>query len=142
MIRAGCIPFYINEDNLIQMYFMVPSDPKYGGDMPQIAKGIVDPTDKCVKSGAIREAEEELGLKQSNIIDIFQGYTLTQETKKGKSIFHVYAAKIKNIHDFNEPDFETGERVWLCEKLISTKARKDHRIIIYNTIRNIKLRES
>jgi len=68
-IRAGVIPYYI-EDKDIKMMFFIPSDFRYGGDKYQIAKGRVDPWED-VETAAIREAFEELGLNKRNIKKLF-----------------------------------------------------------------------
>ena len=40
--KAGVIPYYFNEQGNLMMMFMTPSNPAYGGNLYQIAKGRVD----------------------------------------------------------------------------------------------------
>ena len=58
--RSGLIPMYRNDNGDIEICLMVPSDPKYGGDMPQIAKGIIE-DDMAPLENALKEGQEELG---------------------------------------------------------------------------------
>lgn len=118
---------------------MIPSDPKYGGPDPQIAKGEVNP-DEDITDAAIREVEEELGLVKSNIISYFLGYNQEQKSKKGTSKFFVYGINIFDPNNFIDPHWETGSTLWLSENEISTKLRKDHKIPVYNIIHHIKTR--
>lgn len=139
IIRAGGIPYYKSQNGLIMMLFMVPSDPNFGGDKPQIAKGLVDPGERP-EDGGIREAVEELGLIKENILNSFLGFKREQETKKGLSKFYVYGMAIKDNQYFTEPHWETKETVWLSEKEISTQLRRDHTIPVYSVIRTINKR--
>jgi 8-oxo-dGTP pyrophosphatase MutT (NUDIX family) len=114
--KAGFIPYITESDGPVFM-FMTPSDPKYGGLNPGIAKGHVDPGEN-IKEAAIREAEEELGLKTSN---------LKQDTAKlawkgeltgltETYIMTIYMGEVKDKKDFNKPHFETKETSWLSEE--------------------------
>lgn len=104
--RAGLIPYYVENDGKIKMLFMKPSDPMYGGPDLQIAKGRIDDTDESTQFAAIREAEEELGLKQSNVKSIQElGVYL------GRTTF--YVAEINDPNDFNPWDSETSHTEWL-----------------------------
>ena len=55
--KAGIIPYYIDEDGIPMMMFMVPSNPNYGGTEYQIAKGHIDKGETHYKA-AIREGKE------------------------------------------------------------------------------------
>lgn len=125
--RAGVIPFYINNEGEIEMFFMVPSDTKYGGDSPQFCKGKVE-KGETDEEAAIREAEEELGLKTSNVdwfsyLGIFLGRT------------HIYICEVQDKEDFNEPHFETASTHWLTLKEFEKFGRELHRPVIREAYR-------
>lgn len=137
VIRAGIVPFFYQYNTLV-MYFMVPSNAKFGGPDPQIAKGVLDDITEEEERAALREGHEELGLKQSNIEEIFHAHTQKKETKKGWNKFSIFAAKIIDPCDFDVPGFETEECIWINEHEVSDFVRKDQKILVYNTIRKIK----
>lgn len=85
-------------------YFMVPSDAKYGGDKPQVAKGRIDPGESQLVA-AIREGEEELGLVAENI------KWLEKVGQSGDLMF--YVAEVEDINNFGKYCYETGSTHWL-----------------------------
>lgn len=107
--KAGFVPYQMSNDVPLFM-FMIPSDPKFGGDRPQIAKGMIDEGEDEFTS-AIREAEEELGLRRSNIIPHSIKHVTTDI--KGSVSMTVYMGLIKNAKDFDTPHYETGSVHWL-----------------------------
>ena len=109
--RAGTIP-YIVEDGIIKMMFMRPSDPEYGGDKFQIAKGKVE-DDESTMDAALREAKEELGLFIGNVI-------ATEEVGVFMGRTTVYVAKVKDRNMFGEPSFETSDTAWLSRLNLPT----------------------
>lgn len=108
MKKAGLIPYVFEKAEPVFM-FMVPSDPAFGGTRPAIAKGNIDPGEHVLQA-AIREAEEELGLVQSNMIK--STLKLVWSGSKGYSM-SVYMCEVKSKSDFVEPHFETGSTHWL-----------------------------
>lgn len=128
--RAGIIPWY---DNM--MMFMIPSDHNYGGPMPQIAKGHIDPG-HSIESTALKEGHEELGLKTGNIIELRGPVKEWQPLKHGGYDISVFAAKIKDPKDFDKPGFETGEIVWVAmEDLHLLRQTQQH--IVKEVIRKL-----
>lgn len=116
-LRAGAIPFYIDENGEVQMFFMKPSDPMYGGPDFQVAKGKVDENESFFDAG-IREATEELGLKTHNIEDVMRlGHYLHTIT--------MFVAKITDPKDFNDPDYETGETRWMTVREFYSDGGRD-----------------
>ena len=112
-IKGGVIP-YVVEDGEVLMMFMVSSSSKYGGELPQIAKGGVE-KNETVYAGAFREAEEELGLRERNIVKgseklCWSGYFKTTTTDSEMSI---YSVQVKDQKDFGKPHFETKYTVWM-----------------------------
>jgi 8-oxo-dGTP pyrophosphatase MutT (NUDIX family) len=135
-IRAGVIPYYI-EDKDIKMMFFIPSDFRYGGDKYQIAKGRVDPGED-VETAAIREAFEELGLNKRNIKKTFLSC-------KKKLIgydnypydIYIYASEVFDKEDFSEYGYETGETIWLNMKEFRECGRKSQLDIVEETYKKI-----
>lgn len=122
VLRSGVIPFYIDNQGEIQMYFMKPSDPKFGGPDFQVAKGQVDEGESIFDAG-LREAAEELGLKTENITDVLHlGHYLHTIT--------VYIAAIVDPSDFDMPDRETGATVWFTLDEFLAEGRELHADII------------
>ena len=103
---AGLLPMSIHPDGQTRGLFMIPSDPMFGGDKPQIAKGRIDPGESRIVT-AIREAEEELGLKADNlswIEQIGQAHDLM-----------FYVCEVFDYQDFGKYCYETGSTLWLTE---------------------------
>ena len=136
--RAGLIP-YIIEDDIVKMLFFIPSDPAYGGDKFQIAKGRVDYNEE-VETAAVREASEELGLKRENIKSVT---LVSKEVLSGMSNysydFYLYVAEVFDKENFNTFSYETDEIGWLTMEEYESKGRKSQLEIVrkcYNKIIN------
>lgn len=129
VVRTGLIPYYYDSNGTLRMYFMTPSDPKYGGPDPQIAKGQIDKGENK-KEAAIREAEEELGLVQDNIKSIFKAFN-------GKP-FNVYAALIDDPKNFTKPHFETGSTHWFTLDEFEKVGRDFQKSIVTHVVAKIK----
>lgn len=120
--RAGMIPFFRKENGDIVMNFMVPTDTEYSGDKPQFCKGRVEDGENH-EDAAVREAHEELGLKESNVkwfyyMGQYLGYT------------HMYICEVENMEDFDDPHYETDYTVWLTLPEFEEKGRELHRPVI------------
>jgi 8-oxo-dGTP pyrophosphatase MutT (NUDIX family) len=126
--RAGAIPYFINEDGEIEMMFMKPSDPKFGGDTYQIAKGKCEEGETIEETG-IREAGEELGLFKYNI----DGDTHNLGTFLGRTT--IFVCKVKDKEMFGDPCFETGSTIWWTPEQFEEKGRPLHRPIIKAAVR-------
>lgn len=121
VFRAGIIPFII-KDGEIKFMFMKPSDPKFGGPDWQIAKGRVEGDDDNMTT-ALREGEEELGLKESNINYVSElGYYLGRTS--------VFVCNVIDMEDFGPFHYETGDVVWLTRKEFDQLGRSLHRPIV------------
>lgn len=129
--RAGMIPFYVNDDNEVVMMFMIPSDHEYGGSQFQIAKGKVDPGETH-EGAAIREAEEELGLLQTNYAsDVhFLGQYLGR--------MYIYIVEINSLINFNQPHHETAQVGWLTLEQFKNIGRELHEPLVYEAERYIR----
>lgn len=131
--RAGTIP-YIIEDDELKMMFMRPSDPEYGGDAFQIAKGKVE-DGEATEAAALREAKEELGLFVGNT-------SLTEELGTFMGRTTIYVARVKEKDLFGEPSFETGEVAWLTLTEFLAIGRDLHKPIVQAAVRLIERIES
>lgn len=128
--RAGVIPYYIDENGYIQMLFMKPSDPAYGGPNFQIAKGKVE-QDETFVEGALREANEELGLFRHNITRLDDLGTFLGRTT-------IYLAEIADKNLFGLPQFETGETRWMTIQEFLQDGRDLHKPVIKTAQRMIE----
>lgn len=125
--RGGVIPYYI-KDGEVQMMFMQPSDPKFGGSSFQIAKGKLD-GNESPQEGAFREAKEELGLfgpnvEVPNILGRFGN-------------IHVYIAKIKDPNMFGDTTDETKATTWWTPEEFQSKGRSWQKPIVKAAARKI-----
>jgi 8-oxo-dGTP pyrophosphatase MutT (NUDIX family) len=134
--KAGVIP-YIRDGDTVKMLFMVPSDPAYGGDRPAIAKGHVD-KGETPEAAAIREAEEELGLKRSNMKGApTLAWSGELSGLEAHYILHVFIVEVNDEDDFNEPHFETGSTHWLTASEFASKGRRSQNSIVQQVVRSI-----
>lgn len=127
-VKAGIIPWII-EDGKIKMMFMIPSNPKYGGSNPQIAKGGVDPGENT-QEAALREGYEELGLLPNNITHVTKILTVSVTGLDESYPMTIYAAKVKNKNNFVKPHFETGQIMWLTNDEFQVSGRNIHKQLV------------
>lgn len=137
--KAGMIPYMIDpKDGQLKMLFMVASDPKFGGPKPMISKGTIEPGEDVLVA-AIREAGEELGLKESNLknkpFKVWEGFVSLRTSKYDLTIF---AVEIKNKADFNKWDYETLYATWMTNESFQEKGRKDHKEIVQQLVDMLK----
>ena len=130
--RSGVIP-YIIENNEILMMFMKPSDGKFGGDVFQIAKGKHEEGETALQAG-LREASEELGLFEGNIIETHDLGTFLGRTS-------IYITKIANKDLFGDPCDETEEAAWLTLEQFEEVGRDLHKPVVKAAVRLIKKEE-
>lgn len=128
--RAGMIPYFVNH-GIIEYMFMIPSDPNYGGFLPSIAKGHIDDHESALKA-ALRESNEELGLRQSNLIEssIILAWSGSIEGLNEKYNMLVFAGQVKNKHNFSKPHFETGKTVWMTINDFLANGRQSQKQIV------------
>lgn len=140
-IKAGIVPYYVNQGQVF-VYLMVPSNANYGGLDPQIAKGGVE-NGQSVEETAVREGEEELGLKRANIASLqvaWRGTITGLATAQWAAPVYeliVYMAGVKNPQDFGQFHYETGWAGWIGEQDIS-RVRSNQRAIISAVIQKAK----
>lgn len=129
--RAGVVPFYIKNDKVL-MLFMKPSNEEYGGEKYQLIKGKVEKGESNHEA-AFREAEEESGLKSSNVNNFFRiGVFLGRTT--------VYAAEIHDPGDFGEHTDETASTRWMTLDEFLEDGRKLHKNVVRSVHETIEER--
>ena len=125
--RAGLIPYIRGEDGVYRYLMMVSSDPKFGGPRPMISKGKIEEGESD-EVAAVREAEEELGLKQRNIrADTF--VHLTKERvilHSGTYTLTLFAGEIIDKYDFDKWCDETEYTEWHTLESFKENGRRDH----------------
>jgi len=126
--RAGVVP-YIVEDGQIRMKFMRPSDPEFGGDTFQLAKGKIEEGESAEQAG-LREAKEELGLFIGNVALVEELGTFMGRTT-------VFVAKVKERDMFGEPGFETSEVAWMTVEEFNAQGRDLHKPVVKAAHRKI-----
>jgi 8-oxo-dGTP pyrophosphatase MutT (NUDIX family) len=129
--KAGLIPYIIDpKDNQLKMLFMVASNPKFGGPKPMISKGTIEDGED-VLTAAIREAGEELGLREDNIkgqpFKVWEGFVSLRTSKYDLTVF---AVEIKDKTSFDKWDHETLYATWMTNDSFQEKGRRDHKNIV------------
>lgn len=121
------IPYMRGEDGTLEYLMMVSSDPKFGGPRPMISKGKIEDGEDRLEA-AIREAEEELGLKRRNIregsIRDLADERVTLHS--GTYDLTLYSCEIMDRYDFGMWCDETEYTVWMTLEEFREDGRKDH----------------
>ena len=130
--RAGVIPYTINrETGEVRMLFMRPSDERFGGPCYQVAKGVIDPGDTSSRHAALREGHEELGLLDSNVIDVDHlGLYL--------KVIDIFIAQVRSEDDFDSFGDETGSIRWMTADQFALYGRDIHVAIVDEADRRIR----
>ena len=138
LLKAGFIP-YIKEDEQVKFMFMISSDAKYGGSLPMISKGHIDPGE-TPQEAAIREAEEELGLIKSNLKakTIAEGWRGIIKGNRDKYGMVIYFGEVKDKFAFGTPEHETKSVVWMTEKEFLASGRETHKNIVSEIAKKVK----
>lgn len=128
--KAGLIP-YVIEDGVPVFMFMKSSDANFGGDAPMISKGHIDEGESA-KEAAVREAEEELGLKRSNMVtstlkEVWHG-ELSGQTET--YVMVIYTCQVKDKANFGKPHYETESVHWMTNDDFQTRGRSSQRKIV------------
>jgi 8-oxo-dGTP pyrophosphatase MutT (NUDIX family) len=77
---------------------------------------------------ALREGEEEVGLKPGNILRLFDagGFTFTSATRNIQKPLHMFAAEMKNMSDFGPFEASTLAADWFTLEEFARQGREDH----------------
>jgi 8-oxo-dGTP pyrophosphatase MutT (NUDIX family) len=112
--KAGFIPYFKKDENDFYMLFVKSSNPIYGGKDWMLVKGHIDEGETDFQA-AMREAKEECGLKESNLIanTIQLGWKGILTNSRRSCPFSVYIGQVKDYEDFNSTDFEISEVRWM-----------------------------
>lgn len=99
---------------------------------PVFYEGLVDT--------ALREGEEEIGLKPRNIARLFDVgvYAITSSRRQTKKWLHMFAAEVKDPNDFGEFETKTAQADWMDMPSIISIARADHTAIIQSVFDQLK----
>lgn len=135
IFRAGLLLYYVTPDQEIEMLFMKPSNADFGGPNFQCPKGKIDPGESP-KETAIREAQEEVGLKLANL----DGEIHELGRFLGRTDFFI--AKVKNQNMFGQPHFETKEVRWMTSEEFQKIGRPLHKPVVKAAERKIKILEN
>jgi 8-oxo-dGTP pyrophosphatase MutT (NUDIX family) len=128
--KAGVLPYFI-KNGAREFLFMVSSDPNFGGPDPMISKGNIGAGESPIQA-ALREGEEELGLKRTNIVDgtLVLGWAGDVSGLDERYRMEIYMCEVKSKTDFDTPHYETKETTWMDVDGAATKIRKSHRPIV------------
>lgn len=132
--RAGVIPYIMNENGDVEIMFMTPSDPKYGTDLPQIAKGKCEDGETDEEAG-LREGNEELGLFKGNI----SGDVHNLGTFLGRTTIFVFEIEDKGM--FGDTCDETKETTWMTPDQFEDGGRDLHKPVVKAAVRYIVKKE-
>lgn len=134
VLRAGVIPYYLENDKTIKMLFMQPSDPHYGGHQFQIAKGQIDPGETPLQA-AMREGVEELGLFEGNIDGPIHNLGAFSD------VFHLFTFRIKDPKMFGDHNYETKAVAWMTPEQFEQTGRDFQRPLVKAAVRKITQEE-
>lgn len=124
--RAGLIPYMRDSNGDLIFMMMVSSNPKFGGPRPMISKGKIEDGENAFEC-AIREAEEELGMLQENMVGI--PFLLAEERvvlRSGAYDLTVYAVELYERWNFTKWCDETEYTLWMTLQQFEEEGRKDH----------------
>lgn len=128
--RAGMVPYYITDDEQVLMMFMKPTQTEWSGDKFQLAKGRCDEGEYHGDT-AVREAKEELGLLESNMVD--DPYHVGQYMGRTD----VWIVLIDDPELFGEASDETAEVRWMSISEFLEDGRDLHRPVVFECYRDI-----
>lgn len=122
---------YVIENREPVFMFMKSSDAKFGGDAPMISKGHIDDGESAKEAG-VREAEEELGLKRSNMVaatlkEVWRG-ELSGQTET--YVMVIYTCQVKDKNNFGKPHYETESVHWMTNEEFQKSGRSSQRKIV------------
>ena len=140
--KAGILPYFVRDDGTLEFMYMTSSDANFGGSDPMIAKGHVD-AGEDVKTAAVREGSEELGLRESNIVNgtLIEGWTGKLTGLTASYTMTIFTCEVKNQDDFDTPHYETAHIDWFTYDESLSKVRKSQIDIVKHIYQRIKKSE-
>jgi len=124
--KAGIYP-YIIENGVIKICFMIPSNPKFGGKYPQMAKGGIDSGYSALET-ALKEGAEELGLISSNIVETKKIGVFPYKNSLIQRM-HLFVCNVNTV-EMNPHGYETKEIIWMDIENALTETRPDQRYFL------------
>lgn len=103
------------------------SDPRFGGTKFGICKGGIEKNESA-KQAALREAQEELGLRLKNVIP--ETITKIGRFKSANVSLEVFTGEVENPADFGPTDSEIAETRWMTPAEFMARGRAQHKPII------------
>lgn len=136
--KAGLLPYRYRDDE-IEYLFMKSSDAQYGGPLPQVSKGVVEPGETFLEA-ALREAEEELGLKKRFIVTDTLSLIWEETFHVGKDKVHTkyWMCQIKDDTELVEPHYETESVHFMTAADFMSNGRRVHHSIVKKADRFLK----
>jgi hypothetical protein len=89
---------------------------------------------------ALREGNEEIGLRAHNIKTLFDlgGFTFISASRGTQKLMHMFAADILNRDDFGMFESTTSETRWMTPEEFEHQGRPDHVLILREVVRRFK----
>lgn len=128
--KAGFIPYYNGK-----IMVCLSSNPKFGGNLFGLCKGGIEKNEPA-SYAALREAQEELGLKSENIV--FDTFQKVGKFVSGNVSLVVFTAEIKDPANFGPTDDEISETKWMTPKEFFAKGRKQHTAIVQEWVKLVR----
>ena len=137
--KAGFMPYYIDNKGVVRGLFAQSSNPAYGGTRFMFAKGHVD-AGETPQIAAIREGNEELGLKASNLKmeTVKIGWTGKITGMTETSTMSIFIGEVKDPVNFDKPGYETGATKWMTAEQFAAEGRQSHKEIVALCFSKIK----
>lgn len=120
--KAAIVPFRTTHKGGLEFYLMKPRpNPEKTYDTPplwQLCKGTYEPKDTNLKTTALREGYEEIGLNPAKVIRMFDGgvaQIISESSGQAKPL-QVYFVEVAARGAFGEPDLteaNTADRGWI-----------------------------
>jgi len=161
VIKVGILPFMVTH-NQIEILFMRPKAEREALGLPQfqIAKGTRrinisgqwcdmreddlvyadESFHESLLDTAIREGHEEIGLRAENIVRLFDlgVFYFISASRGTKKPLHLFAAEIKEKHDFARFEESTSETGWLTPEAFVEQGRADHVAILQEAMQKLQ----
>jgi len=134
--KAGFIPYYFDNFGKLRMMFVMSSDPTYGGSKWMIAKGHIDGKETDLQA-ALREGNEECGVKQSNIKFIKLGWKGLIKGYTESSEMTIYIGEVKDPVDFDKPGNEIKAVKWITPEEFNSIGRNSQKFIVEACVNKI-----
>lgn len=133
--KAGAIIFTRNPKPLVLM--LKSSNPAFGGTSWQLPKGQIDSGESPEQAG-IREAKEEAGLMDSDVLKITDLGTFTLKGMMDTYGIHFQAVETHKPKVSGTYHFETGETKWFTVEDAEKLIRKDQKQVLDKLISVLK----